>query len=112
MNLLPDFNSSSNTIAHKEVNGTFHSVVESYALAETLVRDGSRDSIETAEKVIKAVLDCQKTDQDDPSDVTLTTFQSGHHFQGMTSGLIELRGNEVRVISTPPQIQSMVDAAK
>jgi hypothetical protein len=66
MNLPPDFDPTNNLIAHKEVNGTFHSVIASAALVESLVRDGTQASIDTAEKVISAVLACQITDPGDP----------------------------------------------
>lgn len=66
MNLPSDFDPSVNLIAHQEEYGEFHSVIASAALAESLVRDGSKASIDTAEKVIKAVIDCQVTDPDDP----------------------------------------------
>ena len=39
---------------------------------------------------------------DKPTDVTLTTERGEQHFQGMTSGLIELRGEDVRVTSSSP----------
>ena len=54
MNLPPNFDPTNNLIAHKEVNGTFHSVITSAALVESLVRDGTQASIDTAEKVISA----------------------------------------------------------
>jgi len=54
MNLPPDFDPTNNLIARKEVNGTFHSVIASAALVESLVRDGTQASIDTAEKVISA----------------------------------------------------------
>ena len=66
MNLPPNFDPTNNLIAHKEVNGTFHSVITSAALVDSLVRDGTQASIDTAEKVISAVLACQITDPDDP----------------------------------------------
>ena len=66
MNLPPDFDPTNNLIAHKEVNGTFHSVITSAALVESLVRDGTQASIDTAEKVISSVLACQITDPGDP----------------------------------------------
>ena len=66
MNLPPNFDPTNNLIAHKEVNGTFHSIPASAALVDSLVRDGTQASIDTAEKVISAVLACQITDPDDP----------------------------------------------
>lgn len=66
MNLPPNFDPTNNLIAHKEVNGTFHSVIASAALVESLVRDGTQASIDTAEKVISSVLACQITDPGDP----------------------------------------------
>jgi hypothetical protein len=42
---------------------------------------------------------------DKPTDVTLTTERGEQHFQGMTSGLIELRGEDVRVTSSSPDNQ-------
>jgi hypothetical protein len=66
MKLPSNFDPVANLIAHKEVNGTFHSVHYSAALAESLVRDGSQANLDTAEKIIEAVIACQISDPDDP----------------------------------------------
>ena len=46
---------------------------------------------------------------DKPSDVTLTTERGRRNFQGMTSGLIVWRGDEVTVTRTPPPPQPTSD---
>jgi len=66
MNLPPEFDPSANMLAREEATGTFHSVVQSAALAESLVRHGDRQNIATTEKVIAAVIACQITDSNDP----------------------------------------------
>jgi hypothetical protein len=42
---------------------------------------------------------------DKPTDITLTTERGEQHFLGMTSGLIELRGEDVRVTSSAHENQ-------
>ena len=66
MKLPSKFDPSVNLIARQEENGVFHSVVESAALAESLMRDNSENQTVIVEKIIAAVLDCQITDEDDP----------------------------------------------
>lgn len=66
MHLPSNFDPTTNLIAHEEVNGTFHSIPMSAALVDSLVRDGTQASVDTAEKVISAVLACQIIDPDDP----------------------------------------------
>lgn len=66
MKLPSEFDPYVNLIARQENNGIFHSVVESAALAESLMRDNSEDHAVIVEKIVAAVLDCQITDEDDP----------------------------------------------
>lgn len=66
MNLPPEFDPVANLVTRQEVNGTFHSIPQSAALVESLVRDESQENLDTAERVIQAVIDCQSTDPEDP----------------------------------------------
>ena len=40
-----------------------------------------------------------------PTNVTLRIEEGEHHFQGMTSGLIEVRGKDITVTSSPHENQ-------
>ena len=48
---------------------------------------------------------------DKPSDVTLTTERGQRHFQGMTSGLIVWRGDDVKTTSISPMTQPISSEA-
>ena len=56
MKLPSEFDPSVNLIARQEENGVFHSVVESAALAESLMRDSSEDQAVIVERIIAAVV--------------------------------------------------------